>query len=150
MLQYDLHNNTGQPQKAADALLKVIECREAIVLFPSRNTAFKWEYLGDILQEACSGATKQSHPILVEAQKAYKQAVQLLLLVAGQSHPYSACATRKLVAVQGRLPIEAIALGPELCNLCGGKTVPHGDDTIESVAKDGNKKALSSCGRCIC
>jgi len=125
---------------------------EAIVLFPSRETAFKYEFWGD--QLACSAgitSTKSSATSvpLMEAQRAYRKSLQRLLLMVGPSHPYSGCVSHKLLAVQSRLAAEAVALGPEVCNLCGGKEAPHADSVTTLRAQlEGETKALPRCVRC--
>jgi anthranilate/para-aminobenzoate synthase component II len=106
-----------------------------------------------LYQSACSsGASTKSLTArnnLMDAQRVYRNALQMLLLVAGPSHPYSSCVSRKLLAVQSRLPAEAVALGPEVCNLCGGKEVPHYDSvTTLRAQQEGEIKALPRCGRC--
>jgi len=150
-IQAELYKNIDQPKKAAEALMHSVECREAIVCFTTRETAFKHEYHGDYLQMACSGESNQSvvRVQLMAAQKSYRHAIQLLLLLVGPSHPYSNCVTRKLLAVQSRLRSDAIALGLEVCNFCGGKGVPHGNDVEDSIVVQALEgKALPRCGRC--
>lgn len=103
-----------------------------------------------LLKISCSDASTQFGRVyLIEARKAYRRAAQLLLIVVGPSHPYSESAIRELLAVQNRPPAEAITLGPELCNLCGGKGVPHGNELKHAIALRAREgKALSKCSRC--
>jgi len=133
-VQYESHKNMAKPQKAAQSLRHVIRCRDAIINVPSRATAFKHEFLGDQLQ--LFPETTQAQ--LLEAQEAYRRAIQLLSVTCGPEHPYSACAVRKLVALQARLPADAVALGRDMCSLCGGRVVP--------AAQEGNE--LPQCTHC--
>ena len=133
-VQYELYRNLGRSDMAARCLGRVIECRDAIVSFPSRITAFKQEYLGDMLQ-ACPGATKDQ---LLDAQEAYRCAARSLLITSGAAHPFSACVARKLATTQLRLPADETSLGLDVCSMCGGRGAP--------ATQEG--RAMSKCGRC--
>ena len=129
-LQHELAQNTGDPDKSVLALTAVIACRDEIITFPCRETAFFCEYLGDSLMKAGGGRFTQ-------ACEAYRRAVQLLILTDGASHPYTQLAASKLLAAQKCMrPGDAAALmGPGSCSFCG-------------VAARLDGQPLAKCGRC--
>jgi hypothetical protein len=110
--------------RAAAELKKIIECRDTVLPFPSRDTSFNWERLGDAL--AADGR-------LQEAQAAYRRAVRGLMLVMGPAHHCAGVAATKLAAVQARMQT-GTQVAPGMCSLCGEGRL------------DG--KALARCGRC--
>ena len=128
--QYELAHNTGDPDKSVLALTAVIACRDEIITFPSRETAFLCENLGDSLMHATGSKFGQAH-------EAYRRAVQLLTLTGGASHPYSEAAASKLLAAQKRMrPCDAAALiGLGACSFCG-------------VGAQLDGLPLTKCGRC--
>ena len=122
-------NSVDQGQSVL-ALKAAIACREQIIKFPCRETAFMSEYLGDGLMAGNKTGT---------ANEAYRKAVQLLTLTCGPSHPYSVTAAKKLAAAQACLnPRDVSALmGMGDCNFCGGSRL------------DGlTGRSLAKCGRC--
>ena len=51
LLRCAVHKGRGEMEEAAGAIMRHIGCREAVVRFPSRKTAFKYECRGDCLQQ---------------------------------------------------------------------------------------------------
>jgi hypothetical protein len=153
-IQFELYDNQQLPEKKAEALFASIECRETILHFPNRETVSQIHRHAAILREmaSCDGApvsTESGRAHLMVAQEACRRACQMLLVLVGPTHPHSDTATGELLEVQSRLPVEAITLGPEGCNLCGGKGVPHGNDVKDVVALRAHEgMALSACGKC--
>lgn len=130
-LKGEFYSTRGEYRSAADAYMKQLQCRNAILGkdFNSQITAFCCERLGDALR----------HFNVEAAEEAYKTTVRILQKMrGGVNDPYSKCALIKLLEVQNRrahdnltaLPsstcLETIGEGPGCpptteypCELCG-------------------------------
>ena len=108
-LQWELYRDRGEWERAAQALEAEIACRDAVIRFPSRNTAFCNHDRGDMLMKAYraagAGAGEKRGLLLAQALEAYRRAVHGLLITGGPSHPFTSVADAKLAAAvqeQGR------------------------------------------------
>ena len=102
-LQYMLYKQSKEWVKAAKALQAEIECRDAILRFPTITTALRYECRGDMLMAAIrvvGVGEKKRGQLLAQAGEAYRHAEQGLLITGGPSHPWTALATAKLAAAE--------------------------------------------------
>ncbi|KAG1668123.1 hypothetical protein FOA52_003910 [Chlamydomonas sp. UWO 241] len=103
-VKWELARNVQQWGDAAEAKRAEIECRNAIVRIPRRDTAVCFGNLGDALvAQAGASASAQASVLLGEAQEAYQRALQGLIFVLGPDHPWTGVAATKLAAVQARM-----------------------------------------------
>jgi hypothetical protein len=76
-VQWEMSTNQQEWRAAVEAAKARVECRNAIVRIPSRDTAFCYEYLGNALvAQADASAAGQAAALLGEAQDAYQHAVR--------------------------------------------------------------------------
>ncbi len=94
-IQFELYHQLGQFRSAAQAMQCCVACHDAILGsdYPTRDTAFACEHLGDALVQFDPKA----------AEKAYQRAVQILQITDGPLQPYSKEAVSKLLFAQCRL-----------------------------------------------
>ena len=99
-LQRLMYRQTGQWEEAARAFSAWIECREAIIRFPSLLTARLFERRGDTLMRASrtvgAGAGERRGSLLAQAEEAYRHAEQGWLVTCGPSHPSTTIVAAKL------------------------------------------------------
>lgn len=134
-MQWELAKNREEWGLAAEAVKAEIACRDAVLHFPSRDSSFCREYLGDALLEASKASrAAAAAKLLSEARDAYRGAVRGLVVTLGPSHPWSGVAAKKLATALARMQGAEVGLPVGACSFCAGSRL------------DG--QALARCGRC--
>jgi hypothetical protein len=124
--------------KGAAAARSCLAIVDTHVRLPSLAAAFKAEDLA-----SCLSAPGMTCEALIEAATVQRRALRLLRTIAGEAHPYSQGAERRLAAILRRAPESmsagAHALDVDACAFCGNSP---------QAAEGGLPVRLKVCGRC--